>query len=410
MLKILCFILVFFSLAQPAQLMGGGESNRVFFVLVSFALAGFVPSLLPSGEGIQKIPQNRIIVGLLITYTVSTAQYYWLPGTFDVFVFWMKKVVLFVLLANVLRDRIDMRRFLWAVILATALLTFLGWRMYFTQPWLMHDEGRLQSVGNYNLSNSFALLLSVSFPLAFALLEVERRVIKKLLLVGFLVVTMISVLYTRSRGGTLGAMTAIMLCIFFSRSILRTKARKIIVAGSLFAVFLVVGTTIVLTRNDVTSFSGNDSSAGDRLLAWKAAGKMFLDRPFTGVGWGLFSEKVRDYGHNKKIIAHNTPLSVLAETGLFGFLLFTALIVVNLRELITMARVWERDPKRWEDAVIARGALCAILTFLVNSSFSTKDHDPVYWAVITLAGTLSAMRAREVSALAAGDEHEMQRA
>jgi len=60
---------------------------------------------------------------------------------------------------------------------------------------------------------------------------------------------------------------------------------------------------------------------GERLPIWRAGWDLFLENPFLGVGAAGFQSAVaRGLGY--PIVSHNTPLSVAAEVGLVGLLLF----------------------------------------------------------------------------------------
>ncbi len=80
-----------------------------------------------------------------------------------------------------------------------------------------------------------------------------------------------------------------------------------------------------------------ESWAG-RIDIWRAAVTVFTERPLTGVGAGNFAFVSPDYSYSAALIAatredgsggvaHNIFLSVLAETGVIGFLLFGALLL-----------------------------------------------------------------------------------
>ena len=90
--------------------------------------------------------------------------------------------------------------------------------------------------------------------------------------------------------------------------------------------------------------TGEISGRGD---LWRAAIEIWLNSPLNsiiGIGIGGFGMEVG-------IVAHNTFLSVLSETGLFGFLLYmsviVSLVIATLRShrevrflLLTLLMVW----------------------------------------------------------------------
>ena len=176
-----------------------------------------------------------------------------------------------------------------------------------------------------------------------------------------------------------------------------------LISAVVFFLFVGYGVSFILsTREDVTGFTGGsgETSSGDRLLAWVAAIKMAKDYPAFGVGWGKFEENVRNYGHDKKVIAHNTILSVLAETGLFGLACFVGALYCVFRQLWMIRRKWRENEDKRDFLILSQGVLASFVTFVVVSSFSVKDHDPAYWAMLAIAGGLCNIYRRETQASA----------
>lgn len=387
LLKVCSLLLLFFSIAQPAILVPVLGEYRFFFILASFSTVLFFIYKISNNLSLH-LKQNKFIIGILFTYTLSEAQYMWFSGTLDVFLFWFKKVILYFIIIYMASEVASIKKLVWAVVLSAIILSFYGWDMYLHTPELLENAGRLQSVGNYNLSNSFALLLAVATPMAFCLMEIEKSFFKKLILFSALVLFLISGVYTKSRGGCMGIMAGFGLSIFYSRRIIKKKVMKSILIGVLCTLFAVYAVTIILTRTDISGYAGNDSSAEDRILCWKIAVRMAIDHPILGIGWGKYVENVRAYGLDKRLIAHNTPLSVLAETGFFGFYFYMSILFLTLKQLWKMRKYWEQYDDKIKSYFLAQGVLFSLICFLINTTFSVKDHDPCYWAILSIAGGL----------------------
>jgi putative inorganic carbon (hco3(-)) transporter len=385
MVKFLCYLTLFASIAKPGAIFPW-RMDRPFFVLAGLTLVVFVAQRLLRGQPISSLPQRRYIYAIVAVYTLSIAQSGWLGGTVATAILWGKIAIVFTLLADVNESVADVRRSLFATVLAVVVLTFVGWRIYLYTPELLSNEGRLESVGDYNLSNSFALALTVGGAMLLTLFETTNSFLKKVLYFGILAVFAVSCVYTKSRGGNLGFASAVIVSLLLS-----SKVRSVILKAAL-AGLTVLGAAaaipIILTRSDVSGYIGGDASASDRLMVWAAAFRMTLDHPLLGVGYGMFAEYVRDYGADKKLLAHNTLISVIAETGIIGGILYVLIIFITLRTLWRAWQLAKKDPKYEDVAGLARGMFITLVAFLINTSFSVKDADPLLWATLGISASV----------------------
>jgi O-antigen ligase len=397
MLTTVCSIILFFSIAQPGAIIPVLGDTRVFFAFNVFAWILLIATNREAFSNLTGLPQNKYIIGLLFAYTISEAQYFWISGTASVFIFWVKKLILYWLMISVIEDLKKLKTAIWMLIWAIGVLAAYGWNFYLSEPNLLVHSARIYSVGNYNNPNSLALVFTLCIPLAFALLEIERSAIKRLVLVVFMVTVFVTCAYTKSRGGTIGLLIAFGLSTIFSRRVFKSRTIKLIIIAIGAVGFMTIVLSLILSRGDVTSLTGRggEASSGDRLMAWFAAVRMFRDHPLFGVGWGKFTEFAFDYGMDKRLLVHNTFLSVLAETGIVGAFFFGMTIISIIRQLLEMRKQWFNDKNREDELIICQGILISIICYLVNTSFSVKDHEPFYWALLGLAGIICKIFERE---------------
>ncbi len=112
-------------------------------------------------------------------------------------------------------------------------------------------------------------------------------------------------------------------------------------------------------RMRTTSISRMDESSFQRFYIWKSAGLMILKHPFAGVGYRRWADSLPEYAElgspgwevpdSAKSHAHNSALTVGAETGLIGLGLLIGFWIALLKEQIavyrkavsgTLHRVW----------------------------------------------------------------------
>ncbi len=390
MLKLLFYLTLFSHIVNPVYVLPW-LPGRTYFVLVSVTTVLFVVQRTMRGMPLSKLPQRKYVYSIIVVFALSIAQTGWLGGAVNVLINWGKIAIVFILLVDMAESARDLRRSLLTVIAAVAALAWMGWYVYLNTPELLTSTGRLEAGGDYSQPNSFALALTVGAPLAFALLETAPGFVRKVPYVLLLGVFGVSSVFTRSRGGNLGFAVAILTSVIFSPGI-RSRAFKAVLVGVMVA-GMTVSVPIILARGDVATYFGGDASAENRIDAWVAGLRMIRDHPILGVGLGEFPDHAGDYGANK-MIAHNTFLSVTAETGLTGGLLFVLILVTTLRLLWDVWRQASSDPSQRDLACLSQGILIGLVAFLINTSFSVKHSDPLLWALLGLAGSVVVVHRR----------------
>jgi O-antigen ligase len=178
---------------------------------------------------------------------------------------------------------------------------------------------RAEGFGWYENPNDLAIILVSVIPLLLLLANQASFWLGKLLFLAVAAMYAGNILFTASRNGLLGLSVAGFLCAFFSNTIPRVIRMALIVA--LGVAVIVVGGANVLQRKGVTGLRGDDSSE-DRIIQWKAAGRMVMSRPLLGVGPGEFTTYAVEYGGIRGLVPHNTIIQVFAETGVIGGLFF----------------------------------------------------------------------------------------
>jgi O-antigen ligase len=175
----------------------------------------------------------------------------------------------------------------------------------------------------------------------------------------------------------------------------RWKARW---ALGVAAVGLVLGVVVILAAPnsvhlDLGSSKSADTATSGRYDLIKGGVNLFADAPLEGHGSGSFSRAYRraEKGSAEKAVSasHTIPVTVAAEQGVPGLLLYLALLVAGFA---TLARGARNDP--------VRATLLAAFAALVLHTWSYASflEDPLTWALLGVGLALSLVprhRARE---------------
>jgi putative inorganic carbon (hco3(-)) transporter len=119
---------------------------------------------------------------------------------------------------------------------------------------------------------------------------------------------------------------------------------------------------------------------------------LFAERPLQGYGSGSFQRAYAEHRENKDLpvtVSHTEPITVAAEQGLIGLLVYLALILVALG---TMSRgLWGERPAGPAAEVAARAAvLAAFVALLVHTlAYAGFFEDPITWVLLAIGASLA---------------------
>jgi len=147
----------------------------------------------------------------------------------------------------------------------------------------------------------------------------------------------------------------------------------------LIFIVLIVGVVVLLpfipqASLDRLATVGSSISAGDlggRVRLWIESVAIFLKEPLLGVGSGALGSDFELGSY-----AHNTFLSILAELGILGFILFVVLLTIVLYEAV-------RQPKKNSILWLAVLAIWIAGTFSLTWEYTKQTWLILNWVVIS---------------------------
>lgn len=138
----------------------------------------------------------------------------------------------------------------------------------------------------------------------------------------------------------------------------------------------------------LSSIIQGSDSAGFRYMQWDAGFAMWGDHPVAGVGIGRFEAHTAYYGYNfipfygLRWSAHNTYVTLLAETGLVGFVLFMGMVAAGIAGLVKGSFAdWKEKPSSPHYTWLA-----AILVLLVGGLTGDDHVHKFIWMILGIAG------------------------
>lgn len=236
--------------------------------------------------------------------------------------------------------------------------------------------------------NDLALALNMSLPYAYFLATLKNNsTIKKIFYLVAVVVILLGVVNTSSRGGFLGLVAVLAMIIVFSQH--KIKNLFLVVMIGLVAYLFVPAKYF----DEVRSIGDDDDSTrNERIYSWGLGWDMFLDNPILGVGANNYPWRVHEYELKSKEdvkrfhggrAAHSLYFTLMPELGLVGIILFFMLLGSDAKNAKTAFSLSKSDEEvGWEFAYyhqLGRAVLASMIAYLVAGAFISVLYYPHMW-------------------------------
>ncbi len=344
-------------------------------------------------------------------------------------VFLTEGLGLYFLIINAVRTSDTLRRVIWALLLAGALLGGLSLYQQITGTFsnnyggfaqirsagfktgeiqLEGDVEQPRMAGSIGEQNRYAQTLLMLVPLG--LFQFWREQSRRLRIIALMATGLIAlgVALTFSRGAAVGFI--LMIVLTFLLGYIKPRQMAIISVGLVLLMQAMpqYGLRLasleaplrMITEGDETDLSSADNSTRSRLTEMAGAAFMALDHPLIGVGPGMsryyyqaYADRVGLRVLNADRQTHNLYLGVAAETGLLGLFCFLAILFVTLRDLVRARQYWLKS--RPELADMATGFMLAIISYLTTGLFLHFAYIRFFWAIMALACATSCIARTE---------------
>lgn len=238
----------------------------------------------------------------------------------------------------------DKLRYLGLIFAASTIyMIFWANNQYFSQNWSQFNSGRLMGPSSidgssiYRDENAFGLLFVTGMPFIYYLSFELKHNWQKFLLWAVIPFGWHAIFLTGSRGALLGIAVVMTFVLLLAKR--KFYVIPLIVLFLFFYQFQ-AGDTMKSRSETIVDFEG-ESSAEQRIVAWKGGLKMVLSHPFTGVGLGSFITALPHYIESKPRVAHNTFVQFAAESGVIAGIAYIVTILLFIRNFRWM-RAWCR--------------------------------------------------------------------
>jgi putative inorganic carbon (hco3(-)) transporter len=292
-------------------------------------LAGLFFGRLGRGQPITRLTPELMgvfafggVILLLAPFSI------WMGGSIATFTdLYVKVMLIFLLMVNTLTTPRRVEQLMWLIVLAMAYISFRALFDY-ARGMNLIENGRVQGAlgGMFRNPNDLALNLVVTLPLAVAIALRGRTAFRRLFALGGAALMVGAIVVTHSRSGSVGLAA---MGVLLAALLVRRRPRLVLAGGLVLLLALPLTPASYWNRiASITDETQDDTGSREaRSILMREAWAAFLAHPLTGIGAGQF----RNYNPEGREEAwretHNALLQVAAETGVFGFAIFSFLIV-----------------------------------------------------------------------------------
>jgi probable O-glycosylation ligase (exosortase A-associated) len=330
---------------------------------------------------------NWLFLGFLLVIATTVITAWNNRKAYDTFEAMAIYFMIYIISINVVDSIKRLNQLVWALFLVHFIFAIRGIiKGGYAGGALMGDE------------NDFALAMNMMIPFAFFMFLDAKDRFKKFAILSILVTLTLAVISSMSRGGWVGLMVTVFFCIF--------KSKKVFVG--LF-IMIVLGVAVVSFApqkywDEIKTITDtSEATAASRISYWKAAVRMFLDYPITGVGADNGSIRMPEYyiGRRDAVTQwgrafHGTLPQILAELGSLGIIFYLLMVYHSIKYLNRISRIKNKDPDD-NSPVLANAIMVSIVSYLTTATFLSTPYYPQIWTLYTLAIILVVVSKTDVS-------------
>lgn len=393
---------------------------------ILFFLVLLLPVLYYIGVCRESVRTDAVLALMLVYLIVQIASVVFSQDVAAAFTpisrFVLEGMVLYFLILNAVRTPAILRRCLWAIIIAGAMLGSLSLIQDLTRTYdnqygglaltrttnelgeireprlrvgdnsLTDTDTRPRAMGSIGDPNFYGQILAALLPIALLRVWSESRTQLRVLAALAVFAIVGGILLTFSRGAGL-AVVALALALVPLGYI---RLRYGLIAIATAAIVLALSPDYLqriktVAELESTSMRSADASMQERATIMMASVRVFLDHPVLGVGAGQAKDYIAPYsnllGYTRATpgkAAHNIYLEILVDTGVLGFAAFAAIVSVAICRLHRLRRYWlSRHP---EHSHTLAGLLLAVVAFLLTGMFLHRADARYFWLIIAMCG------------------------
>jgi probable O-glycosylation ligase (exosortase A-associated) len=268
---------------------------------------------------------------------------------------------------------------------------------------------RAQGIPKFGDNNHYGMILVMVVPLLVYLYQYARVRLMRLISAGNLMLTVLAVIATNSRGALISLVLMSTWLLMFSRRKVMGFMVMIVVAGA----GIQLAPSSWFDRMDTIQSAEQDDSFMGRVTAWKRASAIAVANPVFGGGyhagqsWSIFEEfrykpgllgGVATPDVARPAASHSIYFEVMGDLGFVGLIIFIVCMTSTFYYFVRILKGVKRDPERlaWaRDLAVALSS--SMVTYLVGGAALSVAYYEMPYCVATAMFALNLLVNRSVS-------------
>ena len=380
MRKIAYFLLCLYAFTLPSgtyfDLKYIGAAN-VFLLIISLVIYTLSIRFDPKKEEWLNFSdfytKRRFFFLVCLFFAIVAMTYFWTQS--QLYTLIKLKISLLIIIATFLiLELVDTKRKLQIIMhffLLGGYVSILGiLYSFFFDKFFFQDTVRYTS---YGLNpNDFGLIMAISIPMAWYLAYSQKNQISKWIMSFFIPLAVISIFLTGSRGSFVALLVSLTVIPWTYLKIPKQHRLFLIITiiiAAFFVIFYIPSETINRIFAIFDSVRNDDLS--QRIDIWRASIQFIPNNLTLGVGAGAFMVAIRNVMSSMHV-AHNTLLSVFGEEGIFGLIIFIAILLVII---VKISKIHQDEGKIWT---------VVLSTWFVGTLVLSWDFNLITWFIFSL--------------------------
>jgi putative inorganic carbon (hco3(-)) transporter len=381
-----------------------------FYIAIA-TLGAWVISQEPKRLPAQALPV--LIIAFAILFSITTYFAFDYEMSYERFDKHIRTFVLLLIVMSLAFSRLRIQAFLWVIALSIGYFAVkgggfilatgaVGARIYGPSGSMIADN------------NDLSLAIVMSIPILHYLRVTSANPVIKAACLFVMVMSVVAVIGTNSRGGFIGLAAVSLGFIMFARPKFGAMLVPVAIAVGVWnyapsSWFERIGT--------IKSYE-TDESAANRFAAWQTSTNLALDRPFIGGGFSAIESEKVDFRYNKtdwraseaaqeksrNRAAHSIFFQVLGDHGFLGLAIWLSMIGAGVFNILRVMTASRGHPELVWAKLLARALLISLMGYIAAGAFLSMAYYDVFLCMLALTVPLREIVSRAAQLTPASDD------